>query len=525
MADDTWIGLGAATGRLYFDSSPSPNEMRLVLMDLDLNNNDIVFDTDGDTYIHSTADDVVTLMLATAAGEFEININGNEDFNFQADTFNVLVGSHVEMADDAWIGFTAGGQLVWDSTPAVDEIRVVTANLDLNNNDLILDSDGDTYLHASADNVIDLILAGAAGEFAININGVEDFTFTANSLNVLAGSAILLSTSTSLINFGDADSYLYERADDIVNLTLAGASGEFEITINGSEDFNFQADTLNVLAGSHVEMGDDCYIGFTGGGRIVFDSTPATDLLTFSDCTVTFGSYGLGIIHSSAGGALTSSAIVAGDITNNTITNTQLANLGTAGTLAKFGATGLANSLLSESGAIITHAGTTITTALTELILEQQGDTYGKTRLKLRSRSGSAGALFESDGLDMVDFGFVGNSTVQSNLRMEHRVANLMSSGNTSGEFQMISGATTTPAYNVFFSAGFDRCSIGNDIPTTATAGRLYIPTTYDTRPVISMRYFTANTYGFDFNHDTGTGDLQLQRVSAAPAVTIMQFG
>jgi len=55
---------------------------------------------------------------------------------------------------------------------------------------------------------------------------------------------------------------------------------------------------------------------------------------------VTFNAYGLGIIHSSAAGLLTSSAIVAAD----------LGLLGTQNTLAKFGATGLANSIITEVG-------------------------------------------------------------------------------------------------------------------------------------------------------------------------------
>jgi hypothetical protein len=60
------------------------------------------------------------------------------------------------------------------------------------------------------------------------------------------------------------------------------------------------------------------------------------------------GSSGLGIVHSSAAGLLSSSAIVAADITNNTITNTQLANLGTAGKIPKNAAYGLADSIMLE---------------------------------------------------------------------------------------------------------------------------------------------------------------------------------
>lgn len=226
MADDTWIGLGAeldpGIGKLYFDSSPATHEMRLVLMNLDLNNNDVVFDTDGDTYIHATADDVVTLVMATAAGGFKININGAEDFNFTANTLNVLVGSHVEMGDDTWIGFTAGGQLVWDSTPADNEIRVVGASLDMNGNTIIFDGDGDTFLEVIGDDDLALTFP-VDGTLEIAFNDV-DFTFTANS--------------------------------------------------------------FNVLAGSHIEMADDTWIGATGGVRIEFDTTPAVDSMNMRSCNV-----------------------------------------------------------------------------------------------------------------------------------------------------------------------------------------------------------------------------------------------
>ncbi|MBD3319916.1 MAG: hypothetical protein GF350_02355, partial [Chitinivibrionales bacterium] len=53
------------------------------------------------------------------------------------------------MADDHYVGINGGGRFVFDSTPTPEEIRIESANLDLNANDLILDSDGDTYLHVT----------------------------------------------------------------------------------------------------------------------------------------------------------------------------------------------------------------------------------------------------------------------------------------------------------------------------------------------------------------------------------------
>jgi hypothetical protein len=61
----------------------------------------------------------------------------------------------------------------------------------------------------------------------------------------------------------------------------------------------------------------------------------------------------------------------------------------------------------------------TITTSDAELVMEQTGDTFGTTRLRLQNRGGSNGALFENAGLNLVDFGFSAGS--QLNLRMENR--------------------------------------------------------------------------------------------------------
>ena len=90
-----------------------------------------------------------------------------------------------------------------------------------------------------------------------------------------------------------------------------------------------------------------------------------------------------------------------------------------------------------------------VTTASSELLLSQSGDTYGTTSLALQNRNGSAGALFSNSGLDLVDFGFVGNSAVQNNLRMEHRGSDIINAGNTGGEFQFLSSAGS-----IWFASG-----------------------------------------------------------------------
>jgi len=147
-----FIGLGIQGA---YDTLADRLAATLGLGAYDLDGGKLTLDGDGDTSIQADTDD-----------QIDVEIAGADDFQFTANTFTVLAGS----------------------------IIVMNGNLDLNGQDILLDADADTYLHESADDVIDLVLAGASGELAININGAEDFVFTANTLTAVAGSAIKTDT-------------------------------------------------------------------------------------------------------------------------------------------------------------------------------------------------------------------------------------------------------------------------------------------------------------------------------------------
>jgi hypothetical protein len=125
------------------------------------------------------------------------------------------------------------------------------ATLDLNGQDLIIDADGDSYLHEVADDQAQFVLATAAGQLRININGADDFTFLANSLRVETGSKVDLNGGELVID-ADGDSYLHEVADDQARFVLAGAGGQLRVNINGADDFIFKANELSVEAGSFL---------------------------------------------------------------------------------------------------------------------------------------------------------------------------------------------------------------------------------------------------------------------------------
>ncbi len=89
-------------------------------------------------------------------------------------------------------------------------------SFDLNGSELILDEDADTSIHASTDDQIDIKIANA-----------DDFTFTANTFNVLSGSSILVAgdidmNGSELILDADADTSITASADDQIDFRIGG---------------------------------------------------------------------------------------------------------------------------------------------------------------------------------------------------------------------------------------------------------------------------------------------------------------
>ncbi len=102
-----------------------------------------------------------------------------------------------------------------------------------------------------------------------------------------------------------------------------------------------------------------------------------------------------------------------------------------------------------------------------DLVLEQNGDTFGWSRLRIQHRNGSNGALFETQSgggaPNLVDFGFKPGAGPQSNIRLEWRPGSLRNSGNTTyGEFQYFFGTTTTPTYAASFGTVATSFEVGN---------------------------------------------------------------
>jgi len=128
----------------------------------DLNGAVLTVDADADTTITADTDDQIDIAIA-----------GADDFKITANTFTALSGSSIATNTIAETtgasGVTIDGLLIKDTTVDVNG----TADA------IILDTDGDTTISSPTDDQIDIEIAGA-----------DDFTITANSFNILAGSTI-----------------------------------------------------------------------------------------------------------------------------------------------------------------------------------------------------------------------------------------------------------------------------------------------------------------------------------------------
>ena len=92
--------------------------------------------------------------------------------------------------------------------------------VDLNANELILDLDGDTSLHSSTDDQIDIKIAGA-----------DDFTFTANAFNVLASSNATFADSSEARFGAGTDLQIYH---DGTNSFIENKTGALKIATETS---------------------------------------------------------------------------------------------------------------------------------------------------------------------------------------------------------------------------------------------------------------------------------------------------
>jgi len=130
---------------------------------IDLNGAVLTVDADADTTITADTDD-----------QIDIAISGADDFQFTANTFTALSGSTIAANT---IAETTGASGV-----TIDGVVLKDTTVDVNGtaDAIILDANGNTTISSPTDDQIDFEIAGA-----------DDFTMTANTFTILAGSTIV----------------------------------------------------------------------------------------------------------------------------------------------------------------------------------------------------------------------------------------------------------------------------------------------------------------------------------------------
>ena len=140
----------------------------------------------------TSADDLVLAGDAgiDLAGDIDVDGTANLDTvdidgNTQVDG-TITVGANDTGYDVKLFGATASSYMLWDES--ADSLLLAASTLDLNGtaDGLILDADGDTTISSPSDDQIDFEIAGA-----------DDFTMTANTFTILAGSTIVNSGTMS----------------------------------------------------------------------------------------------------------------------------------------------------------------------------------------------------------------------------------------------------------------------------------------------------------------------------------------
>ena len=150
--------------------------------------------------------------MAYTAGRIDVYLNGSH-LN-QTDDYVATNGTSVVLQS----GASAGDILHVVSHGTVNlAANIVSSDLDLDGNQLILDADQDTTITADTDDQIDIRIAGA-----------DDFRFTANTFNALDGSTVLVGGGSSRTVGGVTAALQVEGTainDSSISMISNGASG------------------------------------------------------------------------------------------------------------------------------------------------------------------------------------------------------------------------------------------------------------------------------------------------------------
>lgn len=356
----------------------------------------------------------------------------------------------------AWLSLVSGGSGFVPTSRQIIAGAGMTGGGDLSADrtlNVIAHADGSIVVHA--DDVQVGVLAtdaqhgvrGGGTQHAAVTNAAAGF-----AVAITAANRVLLSTSGTAAVWGQVD---------LGTMASAGAANTV-LWSNGTTNSFTGSPTLStsLSVGTNPAATGAIRIANNAGlfGRNAANSVDITLVSIDVSNNIVIGTSGnavriplltTGVVHADVTGILSSSLIVNADITTSTITASKLNAGGTAnrvlittdGTNTSWGqvnlssmvtgaltlagdvtGTSAASTVVGLTGVanVVTHHGTTITAAGTELIYEQTGDSLGGSKLSLRNRSATRGAVLFNLSTDVCELILAGTSN-NSAIRLEGR--------------------------------------------------------------------------------------------------------
>jgi len=234
------------------------------------------------------------------SGTFSVLDTSGNTYNGSNTTFNLgtqvgsvaqLLVSHDGVLQKPGTDYSlasGGTQITFSTAPAsgasifIVEISGAVGgplDADLNGTELILDADGDTSLHASTDDQIDIKIAGA-----------DDFKFSANAMNVLSGSTLTIDSGATITNSGTASGFgvaLDDVSTGDAASTLTTSAGNITVDAQGNDtDIIFKGTdntsdttflTLDGSEGGQLVLGAHGQINFPDSANVSTDANVLDD--------------------------------------------------------------------------------------------------------------------------------------------------------------------------------------------------------------------------------------------------------
>ena len=158
---------------------------------------------------------------------------------------------------------TGGTQITFSTAPAsgasifIVEISGAVGgpmNRDLDGDELVLDTDGDTTITADTDDQIDIKIAGA-----------DDFQFSANAMNVLSGSTLTIDSGATITNSGTANNFGASTLNDLTDVKVDIANFADGLLIQPNSDGSAPGTGTLSTATENIGIGHNTFSALTSG--------------------------------------------------------------------------------------------------------------------------------------------------------------------------------------------------------------------------------------------------------------------